>query len=84
MAYPQITVPSANAVFRYAGIKIKHHDLGYYIAEVNGNTHTAEKLQDLVAELMAAYFHTPQQSHLISSDDEQNFAVSRNCAKGIL
>jgi hypothetical protein len=61
MAYPKITVQSANAVLGYAGIEIKQHFLGYYVAEFNGHTLTAGKLQDLVKELMETYFHIPEQ-----------------------
>lgn len=63
MAYPKITIPSANAIFAMVGIEIYQpaNGLGYYEANVKGNIHSKAKLSDLVSELMVTYFKVPDQ-----------------------
>ena len=61
MAYPRITLTSANALFQIVGIEIKEHFLGYYHCNVNGNEYSAPRLSDLTDQLMTTYFNVPEQ-----------------------
>jgi hypothetical protein len=52
MAYPKLTLASANIVFEGIGVEITKHELGYYQTEVRGVQIQKQKLVDLTHEIL--------------------------------